>query len=285
MDLSLARTFLAIVDAGNFVAASHRLNVTQSTVSARIRTLEDLVGKTVFNRNNTTCELTPAGQQFYRYARSLVRLWEEARHQIAVPERFSDRLAIAGQYSLWDGFLFDWLPRCRTELPTTAFRVSAGMPTQLMGELLEGVHDLVVLHAPELRPAVVVEELFRDQLILVTADPAGDFRTNYIFMDWGDAFRTMHADEFAALHNPGFSAEMGPLNVRLLLNNRGAGYMPERLVRNYLADGSLLRVSDAPVFPYPAFAVYQDEAAEYPSLRRAVALLQELGTSMRNQGT
>lgn len=40
MDTELARTFLAVVNAGNSVAAAERLHVTQSTVSARIQTLE-----------------------------------------------------------------------------------------------------------------------------------------------------------------------------------------------------------------------------------------------------
>jgi LysR family transcriptional regulator, flagellar master operon regulator len=37
MDIELARTFLAIVEAGSFVRAAERLNVTQTTVSARVR--------------------------------------------------------------------------------------------------------------------------------------------------------------------------------------------------------------------------------------------------------
>ena len=41
MDIELARTFLAIVDAGSFVQASERLNVSQTTVSARVRLLEN----------------------------------------------------------------------------------------------------------------------------------------------------------------------------------------------------------------------------------------------------
>ena len=85
------------------------------------------------------------------------------------------------------------------------------------------------------------------------------FASNYIFMDWGDAFRSMHADEFAELHNPGFNAEMGPLSVRLLLDNRGAGYMPERSgaqpPRRWHADTGYRRRQCS---PYPAFVAYQD---------------------------
>jgi DNA-binding transcriptional LysR family regulator len=39
MDVELARTFLAIVAAGSFVRAAERLNLSQTAVSARVRSL------------------------------------------------------------------------------------------------------------------------------------------------------------------------------------------------------------------------------------------------------
>ncbi|WP_210325107.1 helix-turn-helix domain-containing protein [Mesorhizobium silamurunense] len=45
MDIDRARTFLEIVHSGSFLKAADRLHVTQTTVSARIRTLEDELGR------------------------------------------------------------------------------------------------------------------------------------------------------------------------------------------------------------------------------------------------
>jgi Bacterial regulatory helix-turn-helix protein, lysR family len=44
MDADRARTFLAIVHSGSFLKAADRLHVTQTTVSARIRTPEGRTG-------------------------------------------------------------------------------------------------------------------------------------------------------------------------------------------------------------------------------------------------
>ena len=44
MDVDRARTFLEIVHSGSFLKAADRLHVTQTTVSARIRTLEEELG-------------------------------------------------------------------------------------------------------------------------------------------------------------------------------------------------------------------------------------------------
>ena len=51
MDINVARTFLEVVKTGSFVGAASNLNLTQTAVSARIRALEDQLGRPVFVRN------------------------------------------------------------------------------------------------------------------------------------------------------------------------------------------------------------------------------------------
>ena len=61
MDITLARTFLAIVSAGSFARAAERLHVTQTAVSARVQALEAEIGRRLFVRNKAGAHLTPAG--------------------------------------------------------------------------------------------------------------------------------------------------------------------------------------------------------------------------------
>ena len=51
MDVNLARTFLMVAETGSFIDAGRKLNITQSTVSARIKGLEDLLGRELFERS------------------------------------------------------------------------------------------------------------------------------------------------------------------------------------------------------------------------------------------
>jgi len=62
VDTELARTFLTVVTAGNFITAAERLHVSQSTVSTRIHTLEEQLGCTLFVRNKAGTTLTAAGR-------------------------------------------------------------------------------------------------------------------------------------------------------------------------------------------------------------------------------
>ena len=103
MDIQQARTFLEIVGTGSFQLAAERLYVTQSAVSLRVKRMEADLGQTLFTRSKAGAVMTPAGEQFARFARSLVRVWEEARHQVAVPDGFDDTLILGAQPSLWPG--------------------------------------------------------------------------------------------------------------------------------------------------------------------------------------
>ncbi|WP_255572217.1 LysR family transcriptional regulator [Celeribacter sp. PS-C1] len=89
MDIALIRTFLEVAATGSFV--------TQSAISLRIQRLEDSLGKQLFTRSKAGAELTPAGREFERYALSLIKIWEEARQQIGVPEGYTKSLTIGAR--------------------------------------------------------------------------------------------------------------------------------------------------------------------------------------------
>ncbi len=69
MDLQQIKYFLAVVDSGTFLAASRNVHVSQPTLSAGIRKLEESLNVTLFNRGSRSATLTPAGEQFLGPAR------------------------------------------------------------------------------------------------------------------------------------------------------------------------------------------------------------------------
>ena len=64
MDVDLARTLVAIVETGSFKEAANKLYLTQSAVSARIKILEDAVGKRLLERSKSGVALTPSGDAY-----------------------------------------------------------------------------------------------------------------------------------------------------------------------------------------------------------------------------
>jgi DNA-binding transcriptional LysR family regulator len=262
MDITLARTFLEIVSAGSFLHAADRLHVTQTAVSARVRTLEEELGATLFVRNRAGASLTPAGEQFVPHASMLVQVWERARQQVAVPPGRRSVLTVGCELSLWDPLLLDWLLWMRTEAPEIALRTEVGFPGDLVERVAAGTLDVAVVYSPPLRPGLRIELLIEEKLVLATTEtgPGTPDPANYVYVDWGPDFARQHALAFPGLGNAAVSAGLGPLGREYVLAAGGSGYFRLAVVRHHLDSGRLRRVPGAPEFLYPAYAVHADRA-------------------------
>src|SRR5690606_36000154 len=157
MDTELARTFLSVIAAGNFVKAAERLFVTQSTVSARIQSLEQQLGCRLFERNKGSASLTPAGRRFQKHATALLRTVERARQDAGIAQNFRASLTLGGRIGVWENLLLPYLTALRTTNPEIAIRAEIGFEEDLMQGLVEGRVDIAVLYSPQSRPGLIVE--------------------------------------------------------------------------------------------------------------------------------
>lgn len=262
MDINLARTFLEIVSARNFARAAERLHVTQTAVSARVHALEALLGRRLFVRNKAGATLTTAGEQFLRYAQTLVQVWERARHQVAVPSGRRAVVTVGGELSLWDPLLINWLLWMRRAAPQLALRAEVGLPESLVNQVAEGTLDIAIVYAPHQRPGLKIELLIEEKLVLVTTARRGQKQkaADYVFVDWGPDFAARHNLAFPDLANAGTFVGLGPLGLQYILQAGGTGYFRSNVVRRYLKEGRLRRVPGAAEISYPAYAVYSDSA-------------------------
>lgn len=277
MDVDQARTFLAVAETGSFVAAAERVHVTQSTVSMRIKVLEDRLGRRLFERGKQGAVLTPAGLQFQPHAAAIMRIWEHARLDVALPEGFDEALSIGGQISLWEGFLLKWLPWMQSEAPEIAIKTTLGYSSDMLQSVSDGRLDLAVIYRPEARPGLEIEQLFEEHLVRVSSEPSPspDLNSRYVFINWGPEFQADHALNYPAFKMPSLYLDIGVLAQGYFLENAASGYLPQRLAAPYLEDGRLKRIRKAPVFSYPVYAVYSaDDRSE--GVETALAGLRDL---------
>jgi DNA-binding transcriptional LysR family regulator len=262
MDIDLVRTFLEIVSTHSFIRAAERLNVSQTTVSARVKTLEERLGRPLFIRNKSGASLTPAGEQFLRYAPTFVQLWERARHQVAVPSGHRAVLAIGGELALWHPLMLDWLLWMRENASDIALRVQVGLPEGLVSQVAEGVLDIAVMYAPQHRPGLKVEKLLEETLVLVTTDPEMQSLSSpdYVYVDWGPNFAFHHGLSFPDVSNPGLFVGLGPLALNYIVKAGGSGYFRMGAAKPFLDAGRLHLVKGAPSFSYPIYAIFSAEA-------------------------
>ena len=262
MDINLARTFLEIVACHSFVQAAERLHVTQTAVSARVKTLEDMLGRQLFVRSKAGASLTPAGEQFVRHAMTLVQVWERARQQMAVPPGRRALVTVGCEISLWQPLLLDWLLWMRANAPDLALRTEVGVAEDLLERVAHGTLDIVIAYAPRQRPGLRIELLIEEKLVLVSTTPARKVpqAADYVYVDWGREFAAQHSLAYPELSSVGLSSSLGPLGLEYLLAVGGAGYFRQNVVRPHIAHGRLHRVAGAAEFLYPAYAVYAADA-------------------------
>jgi DNA-binding transcriptional LysR family regulator len=269
MDIDLARTFLSIVSSGSFHAAGEHLNLTQTAVSARIRALEEQLGRRLFVRNKAGARLTQAGERFMPFANGLVQMWEGARRRIALPTGRTQLLSVGGELSLWNPLFVDWLAWMHRTRPDVALRAEVDTPVQLIEAVQNGTLDAAVVYSPQRRPNLVVELLAEEKLVMVTSAADGSAAPErYIHVDWGPEFTANLQSAFPELASPALSISLGPLALNYLLTVGGSGYFRLSAVRQSLADGLLFRVPNAPEFSHSIYLVHAAQtAAELISVR------------------
>ena len=259
MNIEHMRTFLEVAATANFNRAAERLNVSQSTVSARIRALEEQLDRRLLVRARSGAELTAAGRQFQRHALTAVRAWQQARQQIALPEGLRTALGIGIQVNLWERLIPAWLGWMRAQAADVALRVEADYSDSLARQLVDGLLDVGVMYVPRTTPGLVIEPLLDERLILVATEPrtvrAGSLE-DYVLVHWGDDFQAAHARAFPEMLAPTIAVGLGAIGLRTILDHGGSGYFLESTVRHLIARRRLHRVADAPVFRRPAYLVY-----------------------------
>lgn len=262
MTLIELQTFLAIVDTGSLIRASEQLNVTQSTVTARLQTLERELGNPLIVRKKSGASLTGAGQRLHRYALTITGLWQQARQEIGLPDALSAVCNLACNPDLWAGMAQGFFDYVRTRHPHVALSIWQADTPVMTGWLKDGLADVVITHHPNAREGQTLIELPSDELILVSTQngTATQGDRNYVYIEAGDDFGSAHAAAFAE-HDPArISFGATPLGLEHILTHGGSAYAPRRIVQKHLDAEVLYEQKSAPKFQRACYLICNDTA-------------------------
>lgn len=262
MDTENLRSFLEVAVHGSFTVAADKLNLAQSTVSARIRGLEEQLGRRLFIRDSNGVSLTQAGRQFLPHASAITRTWQQARQDIAVPDGYEHLLRLTAPAYLWDTIITPWVEWMRARRPKVALRLESSFPDVAMDQMADGLLDVSIVYLPRPYPGITYEALVTDTVVLVQhAAQTGTWMDRYILVDWGPEFRVEHDRSFATAAKAAISTGMVFGALRYVLTQQAAAYLPLSAVEPYIASGELKRLDDAPEFYRPIFMAYPSNPA------------------------
>ncbi len=276
MRIDLIETFLDLCETRNFNRSAERLQVTQSTVSARVRALERQLGCRLFQRSRSGTQLTTAGLRFEPHARALRLSWVEARQAVRQTEASALTLRIGIQHDLLENHIADWAAALRAALPGSSFYVEADYSIQTCREVMDGGLDLGIIYTPVAHPDLHFETLgeVRYRMISTETTRLPDVGSErYILPNYSPAFTRTHASLLPMLSAGTVSSGQAAVIRGLLLALGGSTYLPEETATELAATGVARIVADAPWIGQPVFAVLNQRQRHRAAYRRMIRVL------------
>lgn len=264
MNIVLAKTFLEVVAAGSMSIAADRLNVTHSTVTVRIKNLEEnILRRPVLVRSRSGVQLTADGVRFKEFAESLVRTWQMARRHMSLASGFEGIMSIGIDRTMWGGLMRDWVYRTRQQRPEVAMRVECDSSPNLVQRLFEGWLDVCVIYETLARSGFRAERLFDDPMVVVSTERRGAayWDPKYISIDYDGGVKHQEAQLWGEFdETPHLSVSDISMGIEFADMFGGSIVIPKRMLDSDDLPCQLYEVPDQPQVERTAYILYSLDA-------------------------
>lgn len=158
---------IALEEHKSFSRAAKKCFVTQSTLSAGIKELENILGQSVIDRSKRKVIFTPLGHQILHDAHDIIARAEkiiEHTHSFAQPMSGPLRLGVIPTIAPY--LLPDILPRVQKQFPQLELQLYEDMSDRLLERLNSGDIDLALMAFPFDTPGLSQKILFDEEFYL-----------------------------------------------------------------------------------------------------------------------
>lgn len=168
MNLNFLKTFVTVVEAGNFSRAASRLHLSQPAVSMQMQSLAQDLGAELFRRIGHRLETTEAGAILYQEAKELLRHWQSTVHQLdSLRQRLRGRLELGASTTPADYLLPPYLSEFYRLHPELELHMQVGSSGEVLAALESGRLDLAVIGYRPQNQDLQCSVLFEDELAAV----------------------------------------------------------------------------------------------------------------------
>ncbi|MFG1403812.1 MULTISPECIES: LysR family transcriptional regulator [unclassified Xanthobacter] len=186
--MTALRQALVVSHTLNFHHAAAVLGVTQSSVSARIKGLEDALGVLLFERRHRGVRLTEAGRHFVAgVSAGIAQLDHAVRTAGAMLDGTEGRIAIGVHSPITAGFLADLRRQYRATYPMIEQSVLEGRSAETIAMVRDGRLDVAFVVAAVNAPDCHSRQLWCEPMVVAvpTGHPLGE-RETITWLDLAD---------------------------------------------------------------------------------------------------
>lgn len=151
MNVRHLRTLLAAVERGSFAAAGEAVGITHSAVSLQIKSLEDELGVTLFDRGTRPPAPTARGRALADHARKTLQLFDAAR-AVATGELVKGKLTVGAVPTTLSSILPPALTVLRDHHPELRIEIHSDSSASLAAKLHRGELDIAICTRPDPSP-------------------------------------------------------------------------------------------------------------------------------------
>lgn len=303
MEVRWLDDFIALARTRHFSRAAEERNVTQPTLSRRIKLLEEEMGTTLIDRNSLPLSLTPAGEVFLAGAEQMSRIARETRSRCnEIREQQSNRLTFATTQtlyiSLYHAVILPFSEQHQLPIDLN-LKSTSWVGADFVNALAQGECDLVLCFwHPDMKIAQDLDDerfdsltVASELLVPVTANDAegrplftlpGDRHEPLPYIGYYEnAFMRPVLDRFIQQHPEPpqlltMNENVHSVSVKAMIKEGfGLGWLPQRLAQNSLEHGSL-GLAGGPEWQVPVeIRIYRNRQNVQSTLKQFWALLEQ----------
>ena len=166
MDFKQLKSLVEVVECRSFTKAAERLYISQPTVSAHIRQLEEELQSRLVIRTTKSIEITPRGLEAYDCARSILELRENLFRRWADD---GEQMIQLGASTIPSAYILpEILPAYGREHPKVYFVIHQSDSQGVVQGLLKGSFDLGMTGMDSGEEELAFEPFYRDRMVLIT---------------------------------------------------------------------------------------------------------------------
>lgn len=263
MDIYQLEAFLTVYRTRNFTKSSEILHVAQSTVTARIKTLEDYVGKELFIRTNKNVELTPAGEVFLNFAERMVSLSHESKEAVSLEGQFEGRLVLGGPASAWNNLYDEHLKQWKENHPNIAIDLMTHSTELTIQKVADGIIHVGIVYSKPRHPSLQTHLLREDEMILVGKERGIEpvtihdlYRKNFVLNQWGSSFTEWLDSTVGERFIPAFRINQTTIILKMFLMDDSFGFIPKSIAQKYIDQKQLFELAYDFPRPLPKHNIY-----------------------------
>lgn len=250
--LDCIKTFTVVVKQGNFSLAAKEMNISRDLVAKRIAYLEHHLQASLFLRTTRKMNLTTTGEKFYQHSLIILSEYEWAKQEISHDHFYPEgELKINAPLSFTENVLTPFFSEFIHLYPNIKITLSL---TDSFIDIYENQHDLTlrvdespidafenIIISKHMRQFYASPEYFKKQ---GKPNILRDLRSHqvlaYNHSSSPNKIEVEHNGEMIYKHLfPKFACNNGAMLIDLALAHHGIIYLPDFLVKQYVASGQL----------------------------------------------